>query len=341
MAVTIKQIAQACNISRGTVDRVLNNRGKVKPETEQLIRETANRLGYVPNPAGKALAAQKKNYVIGVLLISEGIRFYDEVIAGIERAEQEINSYGVSILLKTMRGYQIERQLALIDEMKDQINFLILNPMNDIRIADKIANLSEAGIEVLTINTDIEDSKRISHVGCDYVKSGETAAGLLGLVTGGNVKVGIATGTPMLSGHNQRIIGFNQISKTKYPNMEVVDVIETNDDDICAFENTKEMLIKHKDIEAIYIVAAGTVGVCRAVKESGLIDKVTIIASDLIPETRDLIEEGIIKATICQQPFTQGYKAVHMAFQYLVSNIMPAKELNIIKNEIKILENMN
>ena len=54
-----------------------------------------------------------------------------------------------------------------------------------------------------------------------------------------------------------------------------------------------------------------------------------------------MIEEGIIKATICQQPFTQGYKAVHMAFQYLISNITPTKELNIIKNEIKILENMN
>lgn len=341
MAVTIKQIAQACNISRGTVDRVLNNRGKVKPETEQLIRETANRLGYVPNPAGKALAAQKKKYVIGILLISEGIRFYDEVIAGIERAEQEIHSYGVGILLKTMRGYQIERQLELIDEMKDQIQFLILNPMNDERIANKIEELTEEGIEVLTINTDIEDSKRISHIGCNYCKSGETAAGLLGLVTNGVAKIGIATGTPMLSGHNQRISGFNTICKDKYPNMEIVDIIETNDDDICAYENTKEMLSKHTDITALYIVAAGTVGVCKAVKEAGLIDKITIIASDLIPETRELIEEGIIKATICQQPFTQGYKAVHMAFQYLISNITPTKELNIIKNEIKILENMN
>ncbi|WP_167956704.1 LacI family DNA-binding transcriptional regulator [Anaerosporobacter faecicola] len=341
MAVTIKQIAQACNISRGTVDRVLNNRGKVKPETEQLIRETANRLGYVPNPAGRALAAQKKNYVIGILLISEGIRFYDEVIAGIRRAEQEIHSYGVGILLKTMRGYQIEKQLALIDEMKSQIHFLILNPMNDQRIADKIAELTEEGIEVLTINTDIEDSKRISHVGCDYVKSGETAAGLLGLVTRGKAKVGIATGTPMLSGHNQRITGFHTICKEKYPMIEILDIIETNDDDTCAYENTRKMLEKHKDISAIYIVAAGTVGVCKAVEQAGLVDQITIVSSDLIPETRDLIQRGIIKATICQQPFTQGYKAVNMAFKRLVSNITPTKELNITKNEIKILENMN
>ena len=56
--VTIKQIADLCGVSRGTVDRVLNNRGNVKPEKRELILEMAKKLHYRPNPAGKALAAQ-------------------------------------------------------------------------------------------------------------------------------------------------------------------------------------------------------------------------------------------------------------------------------------------
>ena len=41
-----------CGVSRGTVDRVLNNRGKVKPETEERIRATAesNRNTVIGNP---------------------------------------------------------------------------------------------------------------------------------------------------------------------------------------------------------------------------------------------------------------------------------------------------
>ena len=35
---TIKEIARLCGVSRGTVDRVLNKRGKVKPETEEIGR---------------------------------------------------------------------------------------------------------------------------------------------------------------------------------------------------------------------------------------------------------------------------------------------------------------
>lgn len=58
--VTIKQIADLCGVSRGTVDRVINERGNVKPETKELVLSMAKELGYKPNPAGKALSARKK-----------------------------------------------------------------------------------------------------------------------------------------------------------------------------------------------------------------------------------------------------------------------------------------
>lgn len=52
--VTIKEIADRAGVSRGTVDRVLNNRGKVNPEKEERVRRIAQELGYKPNVAGKA-----------------------------------------------------------------------------------------------------------------------------------------------------------------------------------------------------------------------------------------------------------------------------------------------
>ena len=46
MRVTIRQIAEESGVSRGTVDRVLNNRGKVRPEVEERVRKVAKELGY-------------------------------------------------------------------------------------------------------------------------------------------------------------------------------------------------------------------------------------------------------------------------------------------------------
>nr|MCR4756140.1 LacI family DNA-binding transcriptional regulator [Lachnospiraceae bacterium] len=56
---TIKEIARLSGVSRGTVDRVLNNRDGVSEETAERVRTIAKQLGYKPNKAGVALAAQK------------------------------------------------------------------------------------------------------------------------------------------------------------------------------------------------------------------------------------------------------------------------------------------
>ena len=43
---TIKEIAALAGVSRGTVDRVLNDRGAVNPETAEKIRKIAKELDY-------------------------------------------------------------------------------------------------------------------------------------------------------------------------------------------------------------------------------------------------------------------------------------------------------
>ncbi len=41
MGVTVKSLAKAAGVSRGTVDRVLHNRGSVKPEVASRIKNLA------------------------------------------------------------------------------------------------------------------------------------------------------------------------------------------------------------------------------------------------------------------------------------------------------------
>ena len=62
MNVTITKIAELSGVSRGTVDRVLNNRGNVKPQVMEHVRRIAAELGYKPNSVAKALVMRKKVY---------------------------------------------------------------------------------------------------------------------------------------------------------------------------------------------------------------------------------------------------------------------------------------
>ena len=79
---TIKEIAALAGVSRGTVDRVLNNRGSVNPDTADKIREIARALEYKPNIAGLVLAAQKRKIKLGVVLFSADNPFFIDVEEG-------------------------------------------------------------------------------------------------------------------------------------------------------------------------------------------------------------------------------------------------------------------
>ena len=46
---TIEIIAKKAGVSRGTVDRVLHDRGQVKPETAERVRAVMEEMDFQPN----------------------------------------------------------------------------------------------------------------------------------------------------------------------------------------------------------------------------------------------------------------------------------------------------
>ena len=97
---TIKQIAEMAGVSRGTVDRVLNNRGSVNANTAARVREIAEKLNYKPNKAGLMLAAQKKNLKIGVILFPDSNPFFSEVLEGVNAKAKELSAYNFTVLIR-------------------------------------------------------------------------------------------------------------------------------------------------------------------------------------------------------------------------------------------------
>ena len=113
---TIKEIAALAGVSRGTVDRVLNDRGAVNPETAEKIRKIAKELDYKPNRAGLVLAAQKKRLKLGVILFSTGNPFFQDVLAGINEKAEELAGYNCTVITKQI-SFGVEAQLQAVKEL--------------------------------------------------------------------------------------------------------------------------------------------------------------------------------------------------------------------------------
>ena len=56
MAITTKDLAQLCGVSRTTIHRALNGTGRIKPKTKEMILQVAKEHGYRPDLLATGLA---------------------------------------------------------------------------------------------------------------------------------------------------------------------------------------------------------------------------------------------------------------------------------------------
>lgn len=327
MRVTIKKIAEVAGVSRGTVDRALNDRTGVKEEVREKIKRIAKELGYKPNPAAKALADNRyTTKKIGILINAEGNPFFDEVMRGVMAALEKLEEFGMQSSLKTMKGYDVETQVKLLDELvEEQVGGIVLTPINTIEIAKKIDRLKEKGIEVITINTDVLGSSRMAYVGCQYKKSGTVAAGVMGMMNPGHPETyAIISSTRRNLAVERRVQGIVETLEKDFPMITVAEVLENQDSEEMSYELVKGLLGRMDGLDGICFAGAGCQGGIQAILDSG--KKLKIVTYDLTPCTRQALKDNIVAATICQEPYKQGYEGVTMMQDYLLWNVRPKKE---------------
>lgn len=338
---TIKQIADLAGVSRGTVDRVLNNRGYVNPETAQKVQKIVQALHYAPNRYAQALSIKKNNFKIGVILFSGSNKFFDDVIDGINSKARDLRDAGCSVSVSSCRGADAEGQLEAIDNMVQQgAQGLIISPINSKEIINKISLLYENNIPVITTNSDVANSNRLCYVGSNYYVSGQTAGALMGMITGGASAVGIITGFNSIQCHTERIAGFRDRIYANFQNVHIVDIVENQDDEFKSYTVTHNLLTKYTNITALYLTAGGVYGACRALVDLGLAGKLKVICHDDVPDTKKMILDGVVSATICQEPKKQGTLPVKLMFDFLAYGIKPSAELYFTDIIIKIKDNL-
>jgi len=328
MKVTIKKIAEVAGVSRGTVDRALNHRSGVNSEVAKHIRKIAKDLGYQPDLAAKGLVAKRYSpKKIGVLLFTEGNPFFKEVLQGIYDAFNELKVFQIEGTIKFTKGYSVREQLSKLEEFrKERIHGLVLTPINSELIAEKLMEMKQEGIVTVTINTDIDEAGRIAYVGCDYIKSGNIAAGLLGLMSNGaRERIAIVLASQMVYAHSLRLKGIIDTLRTDYPNIKVTSIIEHDDDDELSYQKTKKLLEENPEITSICFAAGGLSGGIRAIKELGKCSSLRIITYDMTEIVKENLKKNIISATVCQEPYKQGYQGVDILGKYLLNQKYPSE----------------
>lgn len=72
--------------------------------------------------------------------------------------------------------------------------------------------------------------------------------------------------------------------------IHVIDTVEIHDDEVESYEKTTALLSEHPEINALFFAAGGVYGGCRSVEALERKGSVRIIAFDLVPTTRQMLE---------------------------------------------------
>lgn len=335
MPATIKDIAKAANVSRGTVDRALNDRGGVNPDVAAQIKAIAAELGYKPNTIAKALATHAKPIRLGVVINSLGNPFFDKVLDGIQNAQDNLCDFGISLEIRKMRGYDPQRQLYELRMLRESgIDGLVVTPVSDAKVREELNGMISDGIQVVCCNLDIDNVNYQAYVGCDYYCSGQTAGEIIGTTVHGDKNLAVITSSHALYYHEMRVQGCESVLK-QYPNIHICEYIEAGDDEDISYHEVKRMLRQDKKIDLLYFVTGGTTGGLQAIHDLQMEDRLKVYTFDQIPAVIEDLRSGLVVATIDQQPFVQGATSIRTIFDAVLSKQIPTRRRIVMELNIK------
>lgn len=244
--------------------------------------------------------------------------FMQTTYHGIQAAVQKLNERGIQVFLRSAPDADEIGQLKQLDALeKLRINGLAMMPVDSDNVRIKLNAMIQNGVKVITFNSDIVGTGRICFVGLDNRKSGQTAAGLMSMLTQKHGKVLIITGNFSNNIDSMRLEGFVDTIHRCFPAMNMIGVQASYDND----EEVKNIINKtmhdFPDLAGIFVVSGGQNGIEAALKSMHLKKRPAIIVYDQTPSNEKALQDDVIDFVIDQGGYMQGYRSLKLLMDCL------------------------
>jgi LacI family transcriptional regulator len=318
----IKDIARALDISIGTVDRALHARPGVNPTTRDRVLRMADKLGYRPNIAARALKLNRR-LQIAVQLPKEIASFFDPLREGIRAGATDSFGTGLEMFFADYPRFGSGDAKLLESVLAKKYDGVICSPSDASKAGPLIDELHRRGTAVVCVGSDAHRSERLASVAIDGYVSGALAAELLIQVLPTPCAVATITGALRTFDHAEKLRGFAASLALLAPHLSLLPVMESHDSPKEAYAQASELLERHPEMRGLYISTANSLPVLRAVQEKKRKGSLRIVTTDVFSELAPMIEAGEVMATLYQRPFTQGRMAIQSLLRFLIEGKRP------------------
>ncbi len=343
--VRIKDIALRANVSTGTVDRVIHNRGRVAEDVKKRVFKIIKELNYEPNLMARMLGS-KKHYVLAALLPGHNYdAYWLAPKLGIEKAEQDLKQYGISVEQFVFDPQSVDSYIEKAAEItRMNPDGILLSPIYYKETLSFFEQWREQGIPFVLFNTQIAEYDPLSYIGQDSYQSGLVAAKLAHFGQPNPCSILIAHIDEEIS-NAQHLVkkeqGFrNYFVQNNLEHQYNILRVELKRSSLSGFiKQLDETIEKTLDLKQIFVTTSQAYDVAKYL-EQRRITNIKLIGYDLIPPNLHYLEKGSISFLINQNPKGQGYWGIYQLVEHLVFK----KEVPILKYlplDIVTRENLN
>ncbi len=245
------------------------------------------------------------------------LAFATPIKAGMQKAGKEL---GVDVQLIGPTGGDAAKQVSELQTLIQQkaVDGLAVSSASSDALKPVIAQAYDAGIPIISFNTDNPGSKQMAFVGQDLTASGQSQAEKL-VETVGKDKAGKVIVFSLDTGagwSHDRFSGFQKgIEGSK---LTIVGPVNVGNEPNAAYNTVESTMTGQSDVLAVAgLDCCSTTAAAKWIDQSGNAGKIKMGGFDLLSTTAEYIQKGVVSFTISQNPTEQGYQAVKVLTDFL------------------------
>ena len=307
-------IAVLAQVSPATVNRVLNDRGSVSTTTREKVIRAAQQLA-VPRLMPEVHRGLTR---LDVVFARSQTPFFQRMELALQRLMQLLDRR-IVVHRHSFAPSEDDSTAQFIRQPPHPRHGLLLAVHDTPVLRAAVQQVSQQGVPVVTLMSDISDVTRLHYAGIDNLHAGRTAGHFMGRLATQEKGVGgrllVLTNDLYFRAHRDRTAGFLDAVQEKFTQCQCAPAIPCFDDPDQIFQAV-DSACQQGPVAGIYHTGAGSAGIHQALQRHGCADKVVWIGHELSDEHRRWLKQGAMDLVIDQDPDGQVLSGMqHLLFQ--------------------------
>jgi LacI family transcriptional regulator len=308
--VTLKDVAREAGVGTATVERVINGRGGVRPETVEKVFLAVRKLNY----RHRMPEAHRGLIRIEVILVRPETSFYSRMNHAFERIAALLDMSIVVHRTFARENDPVDFAHYIANPAVRRSALIVVAPDHP-DVVKSLRTVANQGTPVVQIMT--RPAPELPYVGIDNYAAGRTAAHYMSRMLVGRQGSFVALcHSGAYENHKERIRGFSTYLAEHDGDHLFSQVMFDYDDDINSMELLRGALRDDPDLVGLYTAGGDNRSVAAVLKEHAP-RQVFWVGHELSDQARNALRGGVMSIVLDQAPEIQARLAIDLTLRSL------------------------